>query len=187
MSLDIVAYDPKEVKARKNKFKDKYGLTYDEFDDEMFRPDKSNFFYYLHPELFKNDSEKYEEMEDDAAKVQDVDEIDSFHIGYGHFHFLRKELGELVGVKYDDSDVFNTRIYYDDKLEDTPLLKFFFHSDCDGSFSTIDIQKSYEQFLNLCNKEKLQDKKNGKWAKEINDFLKFWKDSVDRKLQWKFR
>lgn len=181
MSLDIIAYDPKETKSRKDKFKAKYGISYDKFNDEMLEPDEDNFFYYLHPELFESDVEKYYEMEDDAEKIQDVDEIDRFHIGYGHFYVLRKELGELVGVKYDDSD-----IYYDDKLEDTSLLKFFLHSDCDGSFSTIDIQKSYKQFFNLCNKEKLQDKKNGKWAKEIKDFLKFWKESADQNLQWEF-
>ena len=186
MSLDIIAYDPKETKARKNKFKAKYGISYDKFDDEMIKPRKDMFCYYLHPELLESDIKKYEEMEDDAENIQDVDEIDSFHIGYGHFYFLRKELGELVGMKYDGSDVFNTRIYYDDKLEGTPLLKFFFHSDCDDSFSTIDIQKSYKQFFNLCNKEKLQDKKNGKWAKEIKDFLKFWKESADQNLQWEF-
>lgn len=34
MSLDIIAYDPKETKARKNKFKAKYSISYDKFDDE---------------------------------------------------------------------------------------------------------------------------------------------------------
>ena len=38
MSLDIVAFDPKEVKARKDKFKAKYGISYDKFDDEMIKP-----------------------------------------------------------------------------------------------------------------------------------------------------
>ena len=94
MSLDIIAYDPKETKARKNKFKAKYGISYDKFDDEMVKPRKDMFCYYLHPELLESDIKKYEEMDDDAENIQDVDEIDSFHIGYGHFYFLRKELGE---------------------------------------------------------------------------------------------
>ena len=125
MSLDIVAFDPKEVKARKDKFKAKYGISYDKFDDEMIKPRKDMFCYYLHPELLESDIKKYEEMDDDAELIADVDEVDSFHIGYGHFIFLRKELGELVGIRYDDSDVFNTRIYYDDCYKNTSLLNFF--------------------------------------------------------------
>lgn len=136
MSLDIIAYDPKETKARKNKFKAKYGISYDKFDDEMIKPRKDMFCYYLHPELLESDIKKYEEMDDDAELIADVDEVDSFHIGYGHFNFLRKELGELVGIRYDDSDVFNTSIYYDDCYKNTSLLNFFLHSDCDGEFST---------------------------------------------------
>ena len=125
MSLDIIAYDPKETKARKNKFKAKYGISYDKFDDEMIKPRKDMFCYYLHPELLESDIKKYEEMDDDAELIADVDEVDSFHIGYGHFHFLRKELGELVGIRYDDSDVFNTRIYYDDIKEVQELAKYY--------------------------------------------------------------
>lgn len=123
MSLDIIAYDPKETKARKNKFKAKYGISYDKFDDEMIKPRKDMFCYYLHPELLESDIKEYEEMDDDAELIADVDEVDSFHIGYGQFNFLRKELGE---------------------------------------------------------------KKAGKWAEEINSFLKFWKESADKKLQWEF-
>ena len=68
MSLDIIAYDPKETKARKNKFKAKYGISYDKFDDEMIKPRKDMFCYYLHPELLESDIKKYEEMDDDAEK-----------------------------------------------------------------------------------------------------------------------
>ena len=181
MSLDIIAYDPKETKSRKDKFKAKYGISCDKFNDEMFEPDKDSFFYYLHPELLESDTEKYNEMEKDAELVDDVNEIDNFHIGYGHFHFLRERLGGLVGVRYDGFD-----IYYNDSLEGTPLIKFFFHSDCDGEFSTKDIQKSYEQFSKLYDKEKLQKEQKGEWAEEINSFLKFWKESADKKLQWEF-
>lgn len=186
MSLDIVAFDPKEVKARKDKFKAKYGISCDKFNDEMFEPDKDSFFYYLHPELLESDTEKYNEMEKDAELVDDVNEIDNFHIGYGHFHFLRERLGGLVGVRYDDVDMLHYRIYYDDSLEGTPLIKFFFHSDCDGEFSAGDIQKSYEQFSKLCNREKLQKEQKSEWAEEINSFLKFWKESADKQLQWDF-
>ena len=45
MSLDIIAYDPKETKARKNKFKAKYGISYDKFDDEMLEPDEDKAWY----------------------------------------------------------------------------------------------------------------------------------------------
>lgn len=131
-------------------------------------------------------SATYEEMDDDAELIADVDEVDSFHIGYGHFNFLRKELGELVGIRYDDSDVFNTSIYYDDCYKNTSLLNFFLHSDCDGEFSTDEIQESYEQFTKYCDEEMLREKKAGKWAEEINSFLKFWKESADKKLQWEF-
>lgn len=181
MSLDIIAYDPKKLKERKNKFKEKYGLSCEKFNNWMLTHSKDTF-YILHPEFTK----KYEEMEKDADKAQEFDEIDSFHIGYGHFHFLRKELGELVGVRYDDSNLFDPRIYYDDELVDTALLRFFLHSDCDGEFSSYDIQKSYEQFLNLCDRKKLQDKKAGTWGKEIDEFLKFWRKSSEQKLQWVF-
>ena len=157
-----------------------------EFDDEMIKPRKDMFCYYLHPELLESDIKEYEEMDDDAELIADVDEVDSFHIGYGQFHFLRKELGELVGIRYDDSDVFNTRIYYDDCYKNTSLLNFFLHSDCDGDFSTDEIQESYEQFTKYCDKEMLREKKAGKWAEEINSFLKFWKESADKKLQWEF-
>lgn len=166
MSLDIIAYDPKETKARKNKFKAKYSISYDKFDDEMIKPRKDMFCYYLHPELLESDIKKYEEMDDDAELIADVDEVYSFNIGYGQFNFLRKELCELVGIRYDDSDVFNTRIYYDDCYKNTSLLNFFLHSDCD--------------------EEMLREKKAGKWAEEINSFLKFWKESADKKLQWEF-
>ena len=44
--------------------------------------------------------------------------------------------------------------------------------------------KSYEQFLNLRDKRKLQDKKAGTWGKEIDEFLKFWRKSSEQKLQW---
>lgn len=186
MSLDIIAYDPKETKARKNKFKAKYGISYDKFGDEMIKPRKDMFCYYLHPELLESDIKKYEEMDDDAELIADVDEVDSFHIGYGQFNFLRKGLGELVGIRYDDYDVFNTRIYYDDCYKNTSLLNFFLHSDCDGEFSTDEIQESYEQFTKYCDKEMLREKKAGKWAEEINSFLKFWKESADKKLQWEF-
>ena len=133
-----------------------------------------------------DDDATEEEIKDEAELIADVDEVDSFHIGYGQFHFLRKELGELVGIRYDDSDVFNTHIYYDDCYKNTSLLNFFLHSDCDGEFSTDEIQESYEQFTKYCDKEMLREKKAGKWAEEINSFLKFWKESADKKLQWEF-
>lgn len=189
MSLDIIAYDPKKLKERKDKFREKYSLSWEKLevlDDFMVIPSKNNFFYFLHPEFLENDTKKYEEMVKDADKIQDLDEIDSFHIGYGHFHCLRKELGELVSVRYDDSNLFDPRIYYDDELVDTALLRFFLHSDCDGEFSSYDIQKSYEQFLNLCNEKKLQDKKTDVWGKEIDEFLNFWRKSSEQKLQWEF-
>ncbi len=66
------------------------------------------------------------------------------------------------------------------------MLRFFLHSDCDGEFSRYDIQKSYEQFLNLCDEKELQDKKAGTWGKEIDEFLNFWQKSAEQKLQWEF-
>lgn len=186
MSLDIIAYDPKKLKERKDKFEEKYGLSYEKFNDWMLTPSKDIFFYFLHPEFLKSDTKKYEEMEKDADKAQEFDEIDSFHIGYGHFHFLRKELGELVSVRYDDSNLFDPRIYYDDELVDMALLRFFLHSDCDGEFSSYDIHESYDQFLKLCDGKKLQDKKAGNWGKEIDEFLNFWRKSSEQKLQWEF-
>ncbi|WP_279125753.1 hypothetical protein [Lactobacillus taiwanensis] len=186
MSLDIIAYDPVETENRRDKFEEKYGLSCEEFNDWMLVPSKDTFFYFLHPEFLKSDTKKYEEMEKDADKAQGLDKIDSFHIGYGHFHCLRKELGELVGVRHDDENPFDPRIYYDDELEDTALLRFFLHPDCDGAFSSYDIQKSYEQFLKLCDEKKLQDKKVGTWGKEIDEFLKFWRKSSEQKLQWEF-
>lgn len=68
----------------------------------------------------------------------------------------------------------------------TALLSFFLHSDCDGTFSSYDIQKSYDQFLKLCDGKKLREKKAGKWRKEIDEFLKFWRKSSEQKLQWEF-
>ena len=188
MSLDIIAYDPKETKARKNKFKAKYGISCDKFNEEtaIFEPSENQLCYFLHPELLESDTEKYNEMEKDAELVDDVNEIDNFHIEYGHFHFLKKRLGGLVGVRYDYVDMLYYHIYYDDSLEGTPLIKFFFHSDCDDEFSTEDIQKSYKQFSKLYDKEKLQKEQKGEWAEEINSFLKFWKESADKKLQWEF-
>lgn len=35
MSLDIIAYDPKKLKERKDKFEEKYGLSYEKFNDWM--------------------------------------------------------------------------------------------------------------------------------------------------------
>lgn len=189
MSLDIIAYDPKKLKERKDKFREKYSLSWENLevlDDFMVIPSKNNFFYFLHPEFLENDTKKYEEMVKDADKIQDLDEIDSFHIGYGHFHCLRKELGELIGVIYNEDDIFNPTISYDDELDDTALLRFFLHPDCDGAFSSYDIQKSYEQFLKLCDGKMLQDKKAGKWGKEIDEFLNFWRKSSEQKLQWEF-
>lgn len=186
MCLDIIAYDPKKLKERKNKFKEKYGLSYEKFNYWMLFPSKDSFFYFLHPEFLKSDTKKYKEMEKAADKVQELVEIDSFNIGYGQFHFLRKELEELVGVRFDDKNLFDPRIYYDDELEDTALLRFFLHSDCDGEFSSFDIQESYDQFLKLCDGKMLQDKKAGKWGKEIDEFLNFWRKSSEQKLQWEF-
>lgn len=182
MSLDIIAYDPKETKARKNKFKAKYGISYDKFDDEMIKPRKDMFCYYLHPELLESDIKEYEEMDDDAELIADVDEVDSFHIGYGQFNFLRKELGELVGIRYDDSDVFNTRIYYDDCYKNTSLLNFFLHSDWDGmtylgfdkkGYSYELTQKEHDYFK-LVRNAKLDDflGKLGKAGNEIDNSLK---------------
>lgn len=47
-------------------------------------------------------------------------------------------------------------------------------------------QESYDQFLKLCDGKKLQDKKAGKWGKEIDEFLDFWRKSSEQKLQWEF-
>ncbi|WP_297818718.1 hypothetical protein [uncultured Lactobacillus sp.] len=186
MSLDIIAYDFKKSKERKNEFKEKYNLSVEDFDGEMFEPSDNDFFYFLHPEFLKNDTKKYEEMEKDAEKAQDFDEVDCFHIGDGHFDFLKRELGELVGIEYDDRDFMNTRIIYDNKLEGTALIGFFLHPECDGSFSSDDVQTSYKQFLELCDEKKLKDKKNDKLEKEISGFLNFWENSAEQKLQWDF-
>ena len=186
MSLDIIAFDPIETENRKDKFDEKYNVPFEKFENDMFIPSKDDFFYYLHPQWLENDTKVYKEMKKAVEKIQDFAEIDSYHIGYGHFHFLRKELGELVDVRYDDSNLFDPRIYYDDELVDTALLRFFLHSDCDGEFSSYDIQKSYNQFLKLCDGKKLQDKKAGKWGKEIDEFLNFWRKSAEKKLQWEF-
>ncbi|MDW3821475.1 hypothetical protein [Klebsiella quasipneumoniae] len=53
MSLDIIAYDPKKLKERKAKFKEKYGLSYKKFNGWMLTPSKDTFFYFLHPEFLK--------------------------------------------------------------------------------------------------------------------------------------
>lgn len=186
MSLDIIAFDPLETENRKNKFEEKYGIPFEKFENDMFIPSKDDFFYYLHPQWLEKDTEVYKEMKKTAERIQDFAEVDSYHIGYGHFHFLRKELGELVGVIYNDDDIFNPTISYDSELASTPLLNFFFHSDCDDIFTAHDVQISYEQFIKLCDKNKLQDKKAGKWGKEINRFLNFWQKSATQKLQWNF-
>ena len=80
----------------------------------------------------------------------------------------------------------NTRIIYDNKLEGTALIGFFLHPECDGSFSSDDVQTSYKQFLELCDEKKLKDKKNDKLEKEISGFLNFWENSAEQKLQWDF-
>lgn len=186
MSLWIIAYSPEEARTKKAKFKTKWGLSYDTFCDEMTPPHKEDFCYYLHPELFKRDSEMYRKIEEDVDEVQSVTEIDSFQIGYGHFHCLRKKLAEAVGLTYDDSNIFNSRIYYPAKLDNTPLIRFFLHSDCDDEFSSTDVYKSYKQFVNLYDKKKILCKDNEELEKEVQAFLKFWKESTDQKLQWKF-
>lgn len=91
MSLAIIAYAPEEAKKRKDKFKEKYGLSYEKFNDWMLTPSKDTFFYFLHPEFLKDDTKKYEEMEKDADKfrkkrnamkiktfVQNADNIDEY-------------------------------------------------------------------------------------------------------------
>lgn len=186
MSLCIVAYDPEKTKLEKEKFKAKYGISYDKFCDEMRRPLKDDFCYYLHPELLENDTKKYDEMDDCVEEIKDVESRHDFHIGYGHFHCLRRELGGLVGVRYDDTDMWNCQIYYDDKLTSTSLLKFFLHSDCDDEFSADDVQNSYKQFTKFCDKEELRTKQVSVYGEEINDFLSFWKKSADQKLQLVF-
>lgn len=185
MSLNIIAYDPKKLKERKDKFKEKYGVSYEKFEYWMLVPTKNDFFYFLHPEFLESDTKKYIEMAKEDEMIQNFDEIYSFHISYGDFYFLRKELGEMVGVRFDDKDLLDARIYYGDELKDSALLRFLLHSDCDGMFSTYDVQKSYEQFLKFCDGKKLQEKKTGKWRKEIGEFLNFWQKSAERKLQWK--
>lgn len=186
MSLDIIAFDPIETEKRKDKFEEKYNVPFEKFENDMFIPSKDDFFYYLHPQWLENDTKVYKEMRKAAEKIQNFAEIDSFHIGYGHFHFLRKELGELIGVVYNDEDIFNSTITYDNKLTSTPLLSFFFHSDCDGIFTADDVQNSYKQFTNICDKNELQDKRSGNWGEEISGFLNFWQKSAEQKLQWEF-
>ena len=92
MSLDIIAYDPKETKARKNKFKAKYGISYDKFDDEMIKPRKDMFCYYLHPELLESDIKEYEEMDDDATEEEIKDE--AADIAFEHFGYSFWEINK---------------------------------------------------------------------------------------------
>ena len=66
----------------------------------MLTPSKDTFFYFLHPEFLKSDTKKYEEMEKDADKTEEFDEIDSFHIGYGHFF-----CSELFRQKFRNSSI----------------------------------------------------------------------------------
>ena len=186
MILIIIAYDPKKLIERKDKFKEKYGVSYEKFEYWMRVPTKNDFFYFLHPEFLESDTRKYIEMEKEDEIIQTFDEIYSFHISYGDFYFLRKELGEIVGVRFDDENLLDSHIYYGDGLKDSALLRFLVYSDCDGKFSTYNVQKSYEQFLKFCDEKKLQEKKAGKWRKEISEFLNFWQKSAERKLQWKF-
>ena len=55
MSLDIIAYDPKETKARKNKFKAKYGISYDKFSefDYKFVSYGNHAQHHVSPEVLK--------------------------------------------------------------------------------------------------------------------------------------
>ena len=47
MSLDIIAYDPKKLKERKDKFREKYSLSWENLevlDDFMVIPSKINYY-----------------------------------------------------------------------------------------------------------------------------------------------
>ena len=122
-------------------------------------------------------------------------EVATFHIGYGGFFMIRKELAKLVHAKYftiDDGSVFgDSRFQYPSWWENgnrtgKALMDFFLHSDCDGKFSEEQIHLLANYFRNNQIRRKVEKYCNSDWKPEILRFLDFLQRSSKGSIYWDF-
>ena len=180
MSLDIIAMDLKKAEKAKDKFFKKYDLLsyiapHEEtiynwlniaaYNTEDETPEmvewRKRMVKKLNIKVNSDETELYTSPEEKVADLAygDYDdlvscggEVDSYHIGYGAFHFFREELAPYCGAKYYyaeydslhrpmlDSYMFRSPDKWDHDDIGRSLFNFFMHSDCDGTISQTDVK-----------------------------------------------
>ena len=143
-------------------------------------PDENDFAYYKNPEQYARDLAEYENL---SAQDEDA-EVVGFKIGYGGFANLRDNLAPVFDFHYKYDDPLKPMLNYpaDLKDEETVLLDFFLHSDCDGTFSESQVAGLAKQFeLAKDSLRKLTVKDT-----QLKEFIKFTMLSANKKLSWEF-
>ena len=135
-------------------------ITYDEFEDMSF-PDKTDFAYLLHSDLYIKDQAIYDKI---IAHFENADGIDYFDIGYGSFNCFREIILRNCGVemysgKWQNGPGVKIKeicpcfthwvvddYYYHTDLDyiedDAKAIDFLMDkSDCDGEYPNLEIKR----------------------------------------------
>ena len=151
--------------------------------EEWNKPDEDDFVYRNDKAAYDRDIEEYERLCDEYDNS--IKEIDSFHIGYGGFKFLRERLATALGYEFYTEPNPNSPFpdyylrYPDDAVPE--VKAFLLHEDSDGSFSREQVEVLAEEM-----KKSAKIKRLCRVDETTNRFYDFVQKSADEHCEWDF-
>lgn len=225
MSLDIIAIDLKKAEKAKDDFFKKYDLLsyiapheeaiYKWLDIAAYNTEdetpkmvewRKRMAKKLNIKVNSDETELYTSPEEKVADLAygDYDdlvsyggEVDSYHIGYGVFHFFREELAPYCNAKYYyaeydslhhpmlDSYMFQSPDEWEHAEMGKSLFNFFMHSDCDGTLNAHDVKNLRDYLKQHHIYQKMQEKSSAPRKEQFLDFIKWIENQTDN-IYWRF-